>query len=196
MCAYCFRHEAEVGGQGHFDQDHFEPRSVNNGARERVCLNLYWCCKDCNSKQNKGSEWPSIEEQERGEVFCDSCDHDPEIVDYARQSDLSVKALTPAGKYTIRILRLNERPELRELLTNRRRIQGVYRAVLRLLRRLVERAETCEAVREGDSTRQLAVAELRTTIVAFEQFVEADPFVLKDVPESVDATPPSELLPE
>jgi len=35
FCAYCFRHEDEIGGPEHFVQDHFEPRSKNPSRARR-----------------------------------------------------------------------------------------------------------------------------------------------------------------
>lgn len=194
FCAYCFRHEGELGGPGHFDQDHFEPKSVNDGAKARVFLNLYWCCKDCNSKQNKGSNWPSQLEQARGECFCDSCHHDPEDTDYERQSDFLLRATSAAGGYTIRVLRLNERAELLRLLRDRARFRAEYSTMLALLKRLIDRAE-----RDPDFTQRPllrdAVAALRPTITAYEQFVNADPFILVDPPERPDPMAFHSLLP-
>lgn len=193
FCAYCFRHEGELGGPGHFDQDHFEPKSVNNGAKERVFLNLYWCCKDCNSRQNKGSTWPNAGELSRGECFCDPCHHDPDGTDYAREADLSLRAMTTSGGYTIRILRLNERTELRSLLSDRDRVRREYQQTLGLLRHLIQRAEQNGTIAAGSPIGS-AIEAVRRVIPAYEQFVNADPFVLTSVPEPVDADSLVDLL--
>lgn len=193
FCAYCFRHEGELGGPGHFDQDHFEPKSVNGGAKERVFLNLYWCCKDCNSRQNKGFNWPTAAEVSRGECFCDSCDHDPEGVDYGREPDFSLRPLTASGRYTIRILRLNDRPELQVLFRDRDHVRRSYQQMLNLLRCLIERAEQNEKL-TSDSTLGHAIEAIRSVIREYESFVNADPFVLTSVPEPVDEGVIAKLL--
>jgi hypothetical protein len=195
FCAYCFRFEDEVGGSGHFDQDHFEPNAANDGARERDYSNLYWCCKECNGKQNKGDRWPTAAERTRGEVFCDSCDHDPEERDYANQSDHSLRPITPAGGYTIRVLRLNERSSLRELRATRRKVQAEYHAMLKLIQRLVERAQKHPKY-ESDSRLRSVVEQIRPTLAAHERFVETKPFVLTAVPEPFDSVAIDALVTE
>lgn len=193
FCAYCFRHEDELGGQGHFDQDHFEPKSVNNGAKERVFLNLYWCCKDCNSRQNKGSTWPSAGQLLLGECFCDPCHHDPEVVDYSRQEDMSLLAKTASGGYTIRILRLNERSELRKLLIDRDRVRREYQQRLEQLRSQIRRADQI-GLAATNSTIGAVVEVVRRAIPDYEQFVNADPFVLTSFPEPIDTKALTDLM--
>lgn len=130
-CAHCFRHEDDLGGEEFFVQDHFEPKSRVN-VDPSDFLNLYWSCSACNARQNKGNKWPSETQLAAGEQFCDPCHHDPEVVDYDKVDDGTLQALTPAGVFTIRHIRLNERPSLVKFREGRQRQQKITEAISRL----------------------------------------------------------------
>ena len=54
------------------------------------------------------SRWPTPAELDRGERFCDPCDHDPVGTDYVQTPDGRLESLTAAGGYTIRHIRPRE----------------------------------------------------------------------------------------
>ena len=101
--------------------------------------------------------------------------------------------MTTSGGYTIRILRLNERTELRSLLSDRDRVRREYQQTLGLLRHLIQRAEQNGTIAAGSPIGS-AIEAVRRVIPAYEQFVNADPFVLTSVPEPVDADSLVDLL--
>jgi hypothetical protein len=82
--------------------EHHRPQKGKYGRPDLVSAyeNLYWCCQECN--QNKGDTWPSPEKYAEGKHFLDPCqpedDHD---LHWEAQADGTLRALTPAGEYTI-----------------------------------------------------------------------------------------------
>jgi len=183
ICAYCFRHEEEAGGEEAFVQDHFEPRSRPN-VHPADYFNLYWCCGPCNLPQNKGANWPTAEQVGRGEVFCDPCDHDPVGTDYRENEVGRLDQLTPAGEYTIRHIRLNDRRALVNLRVKRRRVRGLYLGQLRLLRQVHDKCRS--SVEEWREPEAYAVCRtLDELIDAYEELVKHDPFMLDHVPPEV-----------
>lgn len=192
-CAYCFRHEAEVGGAALFDQDHFQPNVVDHGAKERIYTNLYWCCKECNAPQNKGQNWPSRDELARGEFFCDSCSYDPVGVDYEDTAGNGLRPLTAAGVYTIRVLRLNDRSSLVELRDRKRRIQDQYRANIELYKLILARAKVHPQYVTSVKMRELCTAVERA-IASIQSFIDADPFVLRQPPPPTDVVPLTSMI--
>lgn len=185
FCAYCFRHELEAGGEEHFEQDHFEPRSRPN-VDPADYLNLYWSCRGCNAPQNKGNAWPTEAQLERGERFCDPCEHDPVGTDYVLKKDGLLEAVTPAGRYTIRHIRLNERPDLVENRVLRREYRQTYRQRLAELRQTLEWRQAAVEV-QGDQTVMTELASLQEMVEAYEDYVTTDPFKLHDVPPGIPA---------
>lgn len=185
FCAYCYRHDTEAGGMPHFDQDHFEPNAANGGAKRNDYYNLYWSCKECNARENKGSNWPSAEEQARGERFCDPCQHDPEVVDFQRGGNCEWKPLTPAGEYTARILRLNERTSLRENCEARKRFKGEYTTNLLMLRHLVRGLDELQKTNPDDALQAMA-QQLQGTISSYETYLAQSPFVYMNPPPPPD----------
>lgn len=183
VCAHCFRHEEEAGGEEHFVQDHFEPKH-RPSVDPSDYLNLYWSCVACNSRQNKGVTWPTSEEHARGEHFCDPCHHDPVGTDYTEQDDGHLEALTPAGAYTIRHIRLSERNDLISHRIRRRRIRHTF---LDRLGRLHDALESWRgnATRSGSITAIEKCDKLSKLVTEYETFVQRDPFMIVDVPQSV-----------
>lgn len=109
-CAYCLIHEADYQGHESFQVDHFRPKSKFRDL-ERTYSNLYYACILCNKTNRKGANWPSEEEADRGERFVDPCSEDwEEHVEF--REDGSARPLTPAGRYSERVLGLN-RSQLR-----------------------------------------------------------------------------------
>lgn len=173
VCAYCFRHEDEAGGEEHFEQDHFKPASRPD-VDPADYRNLYWSCRGCNSRENKGNNWPSPEQEARDERFCDPCKADPVGRDYTEDDDGRLVSLTPAGRYTIRRIRLNERKCLVECRVRRTRLRSTYRTQLQMLRQAVETVTQASV--------QSALAEL---IESYERFVSREPFMMVSIPPEV-----------
>jgi hypothetical protein len=106
-CAYCLVHEYFLGGEAGCCIDHHHPV---HGAYARPDLiadytNLFWCCRECN--ENKGSTWPSQTDYNAGLRFLNPCnsadDHD---LHWRVLPSGILEPLTPAGRYTIRYLKL------------------------------------------------------------------------------------------
>lgn len=104
MCAYCERTEVYLGGEEHFEVDHFKPTKI---ATELKCYypNLYYACRKCN--QYKSSKWPSDEQVNRGKVFADPCAEDPYLAHLLERWDGSLTELTACGEYTNGHIRLD-----------------------------------------------------------------------------------------
>jgi hypothetical protein len=104
-CAYCYLHEEHLGGQRHFELDHFCPRRFCPERTEDF-YNLYWSCHACNGPMGKHSHWPSDEVRALGYDFVNLCedffeDH------FEIRADGSLKPLTKKAEYTIRHIGLN-----------------------------------------------------------------------------------------
>jgi len=108
------------------------------------------------------------------------------VFDYTQNSDFSVEAITNAGAYTIRILRLNERPELRNIKSVRQKIQLEYKSKIELLYRLLARAEASNDAQTIPELKVALEAIKSTVIPEYERFVSTDPFILSAVPSSCD----------
>lgn len=177
VCAYCFRHEDEAGGEGHFVQDHFEPKHRPNVDPANY-FNLYWCCVECNSPRYKGGNWPTPEQFARGEHFCDPCHHDPVGTDYVEVEGRTLTPLTPAGKYTILHLRLSDRASLRKCREQRAHIRLMYERELPNLRKTLDAWRDKLAAHPSDETTSLCNS-LLALVEAYELFLARDPFMLK-----------------
>lgn len=106
-CAYCLRHEFFFGGGEAGEIDHFRPRHLFPNLLNNYD-NLYWSCRKCNAV--KGRTWQSADQTERGLRFLDPC-ADDQADHWQSRADGTLVALTPAGRYTIRHIRL-DRPTL------------------------------------------------------------------------------------
>jgi uncharacterized protein (TIGR02646 family) len=183
FCAYCFRHESELGGASHFDQDHFEPKSVNPD-RTNDYTNMYWSCKDCNSRQNKGEHWPNSDEVGDGFVFSDSCKYDPENRDYTRKPDHRLAPHNNAGRYTIRILRLNERAEIVQVYEDRRTLHAEYRSRIEEFRLLALHLRTRANQEPSRERLLLELAHLiEDAVERYERFANRHPFTASRLPQ-------------
>lgn len=185
FCAYCFQHEDEAGGPGHFELDHFQPNCVENAARKNDFFNLYWSCRCCNSRYCKGTKWPSEAQLALGERFVDCCTYDPEGVDYVQNAEYSLQAITPAGKYTIDAIRLNEREELLRLRRDRDRIRKQYISIAQTIEQHVTKAKL-DARFKTDHAFQAAIRALEISLDGVRAFVQANPFVLSRFPDPVE----------
>ena len=104
-CAYCYLHEDHIGGERHFELDHFCPRKHCPDKVDDF-YNLYWCCRGCNKPGSKHDYWPSQALLDAGYGFVDLCvdrfeDH------YDLLPDGELKPLTKKAQYTIRQIGLN-----------------------------------------------------------------------------------------
>lgn len=161
FCAYCFRHYEEVGGDEHFEIDHFMP--VGKGGDRDDYMNCYWSCKGCNGPGKKHGKWPTLEEQDEGRFFVDSCKEDPFDKHYTLVYD-RLDPLTNAGTWTIREIKLNDRPALREwrVLRDERR------------RRLLQQANTLHKLQEKLAAKEReSVARLAAFAAALESQTRA-----------------------
>jgi len=174
-----------VGGQAHFDQDHFEPNAANGGTKKNDYYNLYWCCKECNGAPNKGSTWPSKEEQLQGSVFSDSCKYDPEVVDFRRDGACLWISLTSAGRYSSAVLRLNERTSLRENCEARKRFHKHYTTSIRMLEWAIDKLDRSLRTRPDEKLERWA-SHLRATVTAYKEFSSRTPFVYGEPPPAPD----------
>lgn len=169
-CAYCLIHEADYQGHESFQVDHFRPKSKFRHL-ERKYRNLYYACLLCNKGNRKGANWPSEEEADRGERFVDPCSEDwEEHVEFLE--DGSARPLTPAGRYSVRVLDL-DRSQLRD---HRKKFPGEYsnRSALRALKRRLERAvSSARAGRRLPRQLRAQMQALHEQFVALQEAVHA-----------------------
>ena len=115
-CAYCLTPDDRTGGLEGMTVDHF--RSGTRFPHLRLTwTNLYYSCSVCNEHYKR--DHPTEMEESKGFRFVDICAEDTDdhfrITRERRSRALCwVKAITSAGRYTLRILRFNERPALRD----------------------------------------------------------------------------------
>ncbi len=176
VCAYCFRHEDEAGGEAHFVQDHFEPKH-RPSVDPADYFNLYWSCVECNAPQNKGPKWPTPEQFARGERFCDPCHHDPVGTDYVETNDWALTSLTPAGEFTIRHIRLSDRESLRKCRQERAVLKSMYQRDLSNLCAALDAWRKKLAAHPSNHAREKCDS-LRALVEAYELFLARDPFML------------------
>ena len=108
MCAYCERTEVYLGGEEHFEVDHFRPQRTFPELRSHY-PNLYYCCRKCNLY--KSSKWPSVEQVSIRRVFADPCAEDPYLAHLLERWDGSLTELTACGEFTNGHIRL-DRPDV------------------------------------------------------------------------------------
>src|ERR1700722_19267876 len=105
MCAYCLLEELFAGGPENFELDHFRPQSLFPSEISNY-YNIYYSCHPCN--RIKHGKWPSPALQERGIGLVDLC-ADDFPTHFQELEDGQWIGLTPSGRYTIDLLRLNRR---------------------------------------------------------------------------------------
>lgn len=115
-CAYCLAPDNRNGGPEGMTVDHFWPQSRFPHLRLNW-TNLYYSCSVCNENYKK--DHPTEQEEATGCRFVDPCQEDPD--DHFRMTRspetgdyCCVRALTDAARYTLRILRLDRRKQLRD----------------------------------------------------------------------------------
>jgi uncharacterized protein (TIGR02646 family) len=181
-CAYCLTPDDSTGGLEGMTVDHFQPESRFPQLRLRWS-NLYYACFTCNSHYKK--QHPTEDEQLKGHRFVDACAEDPDdhfrmIRDGKTRLLCKVKALTAAARFTLRILKLNDRRFLRETWMQLerlerdavRRLQDVNRCV-KDARALIHRGLTSDEIqRLLDS----ALAERRRILARLQEVRARRPF--------------------
>ena len=189
VCAYCFRHEDDGGGVGHYQQDHFEPQS-RPGVDPADYWNLYWSCGDCNGPGCKSDTWPSAQEARYGFVFCDPCKCDPFSRDYKKDKSGLLLALTDSGRFTIEHLRLNKRPYLVEWRRTSRELRDRYLQELVRLRRVQEHLDVSLDSDEGSVLK--LVGQVARLVEKYEAIAYSRPFAV--IPSAVLPQIPDEIL--
>lgn len=102
-----------MGGYDAMEVDHFRPKQRPEFEHlEREWANLYYTCRRCNL--HKSNHWPTPADEADGLGFIDPCETDPDdhlrITRHRETGDLCwLRALTPAGRYTIDKIRLNRK---------------------------------------------------------------------------------------
>lgn len=130
-CAYCTRHEGEVGGPGHFDVDHLVPQSAD-ASKRRDFMNLVYSCHDCNLK--KGRQYPSKAQIKVGERFVDPCGESRFPDHVVESDDCKLTGVTPAGDISVRIV-VADRFWVRDALRKRQKDTRIYNKRSELNRR-------------------------------------------------------------
>lgn len=111
-CAYCLLHELLAGGEGNFQLDHFQPKSIAAFATlVNDFYNLYYACSVCN--RYKAGSWPSPKLEALGYGFVDFCAEDFST-HFKEELDGSWNPLTLRAEYTAARIRLN-RPHLLQI---------------------------------------------------------------------------------
>src|SRR5438034_528748 len=130
-CAYCTGHETELGGEDHFEIDHFRPKSkfprhINN------YNNLYYACRGCNKRGAKGEQWPSLALRRAGYRFFDPVQENAYVMHLRELPSGRLRDRTRVGDYSIKKLRLN-RDGLVLLRKKRRQMRRLLHRELRTL---------------------------------------------------------------
>lgn len=130
-CAYCTGHEIELGGEDHFEIDHFRPRSkfprqINN------YRNLYYACRGCNRIGAKGEQWPTPALRRAGYRFFDPVQENAYVLHLCEVPSGRLRDRTRVGDYSIKKLRLN-RDGLVRLRKKRRQMRQLLHRELRTL---------------------------------------------------------------
>lgn len=106
-CAYCLRHEAHFGGEANGQIDHLCPAAefqrLDRPELGYAYANLFWSCGECN--HFKRDAWPDAAESALGFRFVDSTEEDTDQ-HWEVLPTGEIKALTPAGRWTIGMVSL------------------------------------------------------------------------------------------
>ncbi|MBI3057792.1 MAG: HNH endonuclease [Deltaproteobacteria bacterium] len=138
-CAYCTGHEDEMGGEEHYEIDHYRPMSKFPKLTNKYS-NLYYSCHGCNKRGAKGNNWPSKYLYRRGFRFFDPVVENAYQLHMRDTSSGHLIKKTNVGNYSIRILRLN-RQGLLTLRGGRRTMRAILRKELGRLLRVLERTK-------------------------------------------------------
>lgn len=111
-CAYTMITEQHAGGSIGLEVDHFDP--TLKGRKRHKYKNLFRALRFCNRR--KADSWPTREEQSQGIRFLNPCEEwDYDLQDELEEGQIfmdpdtcEVWSLTPAARYHIEMLGLNE----------------------------------------------------------------------------------------
>ena len=104
-CAYSLQHVDEIGGLLDMEVDHFNP--FLTGMRRNWHGNLMPAARPCNNL--KRQKWPAKEQAEKGIRFLNPYEEgDYGVHFYEHQASGELKGVTPAGKWHILMLGLND----------------------------------------------------------------------------------------
>jgi hypothetical protein len=150
-CAYCLRHEFHFGGEANGQIDHFYPaaefKRTGQPHLSYAYSNLFWSCGECNNI--KRESWPDASEASLGFRFVDSTQEDTDE-HWEVLPTGEIRALTPAGEYTIDIILL-WRDDLvrwrRSIMESRQRIERLKEKMSNRLLTAEDRSEFHEQMR-------------------------------------------------
>lgn len=121
-CAYSMQHHVNAGGETAMHIDHFNPHLAKH-LRNRY-ENLFLATAHCNG--SKLDFWPSKSERRAGIRFLNPCEeHDYGVHLFEDPITFELWSDTPAGRYHIRVLKLNAPHLIRE-----RRMRHEFRKTL------------------------------------------------------------------
>ncbi len=178
-CCYCGIHEARGGGPGHFEVDHFRPRS-KFPALALDYGNLVYACRTCNGF--KADKWPTSAQEAEGYRFLDP-DRDRFEEHWEEEADGRLVPTTPAGRYTVSSLNLNSEFRCAE----RRRRRDVAAAISRNLLLASELDEAARGIvdRESQLAADLTAAAIEVRREA--ERLQEDEIAVADAPAESDA---------
>ena len=161
-CAYCLTPDHRLGGLESMtvDRFHCEARYPD---LHLTWSNLYYSCKVCNEHYKK--DRPTVEEEAQGEGFVDVCAEDSDVhfrLTRERKSRAfcRVKGLTRVGRFTVGVLKFNERAFLRDFWLELDASEKAEKRRLRNLERNIKTAKTL--VRQGNDTAEVHALLERT----------------------------------
>lgn len=162
--------------------DHFLPRD-----RYEHLLhswpNLYYSCTACNCHYKKNH--PTAAEEAAGDRFVDPCKEDPDdhfrLVRCAKTNQLCcIKALSDAGRFTLKILKLHVRPQLRDEwreleLAEQKELENLHSIDL-MTQQLIILIEKKGASSETESVMSCLIQQRKAAIERLEDIVLQRPF--------------------
>ena len=174
-CVYCLLPDGLKGPEA-FGVDHYRPVSRFPGSACEYS-NLFYACNVCNWR--KGDFWPDTWQWTEGHFIPNPCDH--QMSRHLRFERARVEPRTPAGRFTVEALALNDPEDVqyREfLLRSIERCQRQERAVVDLLDNLEDRLS-------GASGKE------RDSMIAERVVLEAELASLRSDLERLTGSPPS-----
>jgi hypothetical protein len=156
-CVYCRMPDTMAGGADNYGVDHYKPKSLFRHLLVEY-TNLFYCCNKCNRR--KGTYWPTASKLNLHFVP-NVCDH--VMAKHMSFSRAYVETTTPAGKFTVDLLDLNdaERRAMRELILDTLSLFSRKRAECQQTRAAVLRRTSSKSA----AAAKAAVARLDAALV-------------------------------